>query len=168
MIFKIENNTHIKAPIQRCFDLARSIDFHKISLQKAKEEAIGGITTGLIGENQHVLFQTHVANFRYSSEMRVIKYNPPFYLSYEIVNSLFKSVIHDYYFYDIGKETVMVDHLYFETRYGFIGDVSCEIFLKNFIKNLIKQRNAQLQDYAETAKWQSILPIEKPQITIVC
>ena len=41
-------NTIINAPIQRCFELSTSIDLHKISASKTKEEAIGGITEGLI------------------------------------------------------------------------------------------------------------------------
>ncbi len=37
---KIELTTLIKAPIELCFDLARSIDLHKISVQHTNEEAV--------------------------------------------------------------------------------------------------------------------------------
>lgn len=47
IVFKIK----IKAILEICFDLARSIDLHKISIAHTNEEAIAGITTGLIGFN---------------------------------------------------------------------------------------------------------------------
>ncbi|HCZ37436.1 MAG TPA: cell division protein, partial [Cytophagales bacterium] len=39
---KIELTTAIKAPIERCFDLSRSVDLHKVSMQHSREEIIGG------------------------------------------------------------------------------------------------------------------------------
>ncbi|MFC6102807.1 SRPBCC family protein [Olivibacter domesticus] len=45
----IELTTLIDADINICFDLARSIDLHTISTKKTKEQAIAGVTTGLIG-----------------------------------------------------------------------------------------------------------------------
>ena len=54
---KIEITTAIKAPLEICFDLARSIDLHKISTAKSKEQAIAGVTSGLIGMNETVTWQ---------------------------------------------------------------------------------------------------------------
>jgi hypothetical protein len=45
---KIYLETFVNAPIERVFDLARSIDLHKLSTKGTKEEAIAGKTTGLI------------------------------------------------------------------------------------------------------------------------
>jgi len=50
----IELKTAIKAPVERCFDLSRSIDLHKISTAHTNEEAIAGVTSGLIGPNEWV------------------------------------------------------------------------------------------------------------------
>lgn len=40
--------TSINAPIERCFDLARSIDLHVQSMQSSGEKAIAGKRAGLI------------------------------------------------------------------------------------------------------------------------
>jgi len=48
----IEIQTRIKAPIERCFDLARSMDFHKDCMAGHLEQAIAGVTAGLIGLNE--------------------------------------------------------------------------------------------------------------------
>jgi hypothetical protein len=54
---KIHLTTFIAAPIDRVFDLSRSIDLHKISTAHTNEEAIAGTTTGLIKFNETVTWQ---------------------------------------------------------------------------------------------------------------
>ncbi|MFV9484923.1 hypothetical protein ACNI3T_13830 [Christiangramia sp. ASW11-125] len=51
---RIKLLTHIKANKELVFNLSRSIDLHKISVAKTKEEAIAGVTSGLIGPNESV------------------------------------------------------------------------------------------------------------------
>jgi len=45
-VIKLE--TRIQAPMEVCFDLCRSIDLHKISTSHTREEAVGGVVSGLI------------------------------------------------------------------------------------------------------------------------
>jgi hypothetical protein len=52
---KIELETLVFAPIDRCFDLSRSIDLHKISTSHTNETAIAGVTSGLICLNEQVI-----------------------------------------------------------------------------------------------------------------
>jgi len=54
----IELETLIKSEINICFDLSRSIDLHKISTLHTNEEAIDGITNGLIN-----LYQEYSQNW---------------------------------------------------------------------------------------------------------
>ncbi len=44
----IELSTGIRAPIERVFDLARSIDAHVASTGQTRERAVAGRTSGLI------------------------------------------------------------------------------------------------------------------------
>lgn len=46
--------TTINAPIERCFDLSRSIDLHMASTTKTNERAIAGVTKGLINKGEQV------------------------------------------------------------------------------------------------------------------
>jgi hypothetical protein len=165
---KIEFSTNIKAPIQRCFDLARSIDFRKISLDELNEESVAGCTTGLIGPNQHVLLQSTVGGVRLSTDLKIEKFNPPFFFSYEIVDSAFHSIVHDYYFYDISEETVMINHLYYRTRWGLAGDLFNFLFLHKYLTRLITKRNDLLREFAESDKWKDFIPTSKAEVAIVC
>lgn len=44
----IELTTHINAPRERVFDLARSVDLHMASTASSKEGVVGGVTSGLM------------------------------------------------------------------------------------------------------------------------
>ena len=54
---RIELFTTIHAPIERVFDLARSIDLHSDSLAGTGERAVGGVTAGLIGPGETVTWR---------------------------------------------------------------------------------------------------------------
>jgi hypothetical protein len=53
----IELNTTIAAPIERVFDLSRSIDLHANSASGTSEQAIAGVTSGLIEIGQEVTWR---------------------------------------------------------------------------------------------------------------
>ncbi len=156
---RIEFNTPIKAPVERCFDMARSIDFHKISLGPLKEEAVAGFTSGLINQHEHVLMKSKLWGFQFSTELKITKFNPPFFLSYDIADSNFESIIHDYYFYDISNETVMVNHFYYKPKLGILGELLNVLFLRRYLTHILKTRNELLREYAESNQWRTILPI---------
>ena len=54
---RIVLHTSIAAPIERCFDLARSIDLHMASTDWSGERAVAGVTSGLIGPGQEVTWR---------------------------------------------------------------------------------------------------------------
>src|SRR5262245_45796803 len=54
---RIELETLISAPIERCFDLSRSIDLHMASTNWTGERAIAGVTAGLIGAGEQVTWR---------------------------------------------------------------------------------------------------------------
>lgn len=53
----LELTTLIAAPVERVFDLARSIDMHQDSMKGSGESAIAGVTSGLIGEGEEVTWR---------------------------------------------------------------------------------------------------------------
>lgn len=53
----IRLQTVIQAPVERCFDLARSVDLHTVSMARQNEKAVGGRTQGLIELGEKVTWQ---------------------------------------------------------------------------------------------------------------
>lgn len=165
---KIELTTLIKAPIELCFDLSRSVDLHKISAQHTHEEAIGGVTHGLIGPNQKVLWKATHLGFRQTLETQISKFTRPFFFTDEMVSGIFKTMIHDHFFYSMNEDTVMIDNFYYESPLGMLGEVADMIFLKRYLTRLLEHRNETIKLYAESDKWREILPATEDASSIVC
>lgn len=53
----IEYQQFIKAPVELCFDLTRSVDIHTQTTAKTKEIAVEGVTEGLLEEGDTVTWE---------------------------------------------------------------------------------------------------------------
>lgn len=60
----IDLETKINAPIERVFDLARSIDLHQRSMGHTQERAVGGVLSGLLDLGQTVTWEAVHFGFR--------------------------------------------------------------------------------------------------------
>src|SRR5271155_771457 len=71
----IRLQTWIDAPVERCFLLSLSIDLHLASARRTREQAIDGVTTGLIGEGQSVTFRARHLGlwWRHTSRIEVLR-----------------------------------------------------------------------------------------------
>lgn len=154
---KIHLTTVINAPVERVFDLSRSINMHKISTAATKEEAIAGTTSGLISENETVTWQAkHFFKVRrFTSKITSMKM--PVQFTDQMVHGDFKSFQHEHHFKPIINGTLMIDIIEFESPYGFLGNLANKIFLKSYLQKLLQQRNTVIKEYAETQKWKAVL-----------
>lgn len=155
---KIELTTAIKAPIERCFDLARSVDLHKISMQHSREEITGGVETGLMKLHDTVTWSATHFGFRFTLQSAITKFTRPFFFTDEMVRGPFKSMVHDHFFYWEESSTTMVDHFYFQSPLGALGELTDSLVLKNYLTRLLTQRNTVIKQYAEGDGWQHLLP----------
>src|SRR5580658_7797642 len=95
---RIELVTSIAAPVERCFDLSRSIDLHMASTNWTGERAIAGTTSGLIDLNQEVTWQGRHFGFRIHHKSRITAFDRPLHFQDCMVRGAFKSFCHDHYF----------------------------------------------------------------------
>lgn len=153
----IHLTTFISAPIERVFDLSRSINLHKISTAHTNEEAIAGVTTGLINKNETVTWRAkHLFKTRQYTSIISEMQSPTFFID-EMQKGDFKSLKHEHHFKQVDNGTIMIDVLNFESPYGIIGKWFNKSYLKNYLQKFIIQRNAVIKEYAETEKWKAIL-----------
>jgi ligand-binding SRPBCC domain-containing protein len=156
-MIKIHLTTFIAAPIERVFNLSRSISLHKISTTQTKEEAIAGVTTGLINLNETVTWQArHLFKTRQHTSKITVMDKPNVFVD-EMIKGDFKSFCHQHYFKTVDNGTIMIDILEFESPYGFIGRLLNTIYLKKYLQQLLLKRNVVIKEYAETNKWKAIL-----------
>ena len=154
---KIHLTSFIAAPIERVFDLSRSINLHQLSTASTNERAIDGVMTGLINKDETVTWQAkHLFKTRqFTSRITEMK-SPDFFVD-EMVKGDFKSFHHEHHFKAAENGTIMIDMVNFETPYGNFGKIVNGIFLKSYLEKFLLKRNEVIKEYAETQKWEAIL-----------
>jgi ligand-binding SRPBCC domain-containing protein len=149
--------TFIAAPVERVFDLCRSINLHKISTMETNEKAIEGVTSGLINLNETVTWQAkHLFKTRKMTS-KITAMDSPNSFTDEMIKGDFKSFYHEHHFKSANNGTIMIDKLIFETPYGLIGNLVNKFYLESYLKKLLEKRNAVIKEYAETGKWKTML-----------
>lgn len=153
----IHLTTFIAAPAERIFDLSRSINLHKISTASTGEEAIAGVTSGLINKDETVTWQAkHLFKKRIFTSKIVAMELKTFFCD-EMIKGDFKSFRHEHHFKPVENGTIMIDLLEFESPYGALGRFVNKYYLKRYIEKFLEKRNNVIKEYAETEKWKVIL-----------
>lgn len=155
----IELTTTIDAPIERCFDLARSIDLHKLSTTGTEEEAIAGETFGLIGKGQRVTWRARHFGIRQTLTSEITEFDYPNHFRDEMMNGVFKLIKHDHLFQQAGDNTVMKDKFYFESPGGILGTIFNNLVLIKYLTVLLTRRNQMIKEVAESERWRTILKV---------
>jgi len=146
----IEIKSEINTDIKTCFDLARNIDFHQESLKHSQEKAIAGKTYGLIEMGEYVTWEAKHLGFVQHLTSRITEFDAPNYFVDEMVFGAFKSFRHEHIFRENEGRTIMIDKFNFESPYGILGKFVNWLFLKRYMKNLLKTRNEFLKLKAES------------------
>jgi len=153
----IHLTTFIAAPIERVFDLSRSINLHKISTAHTHEKAIAGVITGLINEGETVTWQAKHLFKERKFTSKITAMNKPVSFTDEMTEGDFKSFRHEHHFKSTDNGTIMIDVVEMECPYGIIGQLINKFFLKNYIEQLLLKRNEVIKEFAESKKWIGIL-----------
>lgn len=146
---RIQLYTEIKAPIDICFDLARNIDMHKLSMAHTRERAIAGVTSGLIGLNESVTWKARHFGVVQQLSARIVKFERPYRFTDKMEKGFFKSFTHIHEFKELEGNTFMIDIFDFETPFGIIGKLLDKFVLNRYMKKLLVRRNSMIKIYAE-------------------
>jgi ligand-binding SRPBCC domain-containing protein len=150
-------NCYIQAPVERCFDLSRSVELHKLSTQKSAEEAIAGKVTGLLDLHDWVTWRATHLGFRQTLTSRITEFTYPTYFCDEMVKGAFKSFRHEHHFHPLGQGTEMKDIFTFQSPLGILGRAANHLFLTGYMKKLLTERNQVIRTFAETDQWKKVL-----------
>jgi ligand-binding SRPBCC domain-containing protein len=148
---RIELETRIAAPAERCFDLARSLDLHLRSMTHTGEQAVAGRTSGLIELGEQVTWRARHFGLELEHTSRITAYDRPRHFRDSMVSGHFRTFEHDHFFESQSGSTLMRDVLEFEAPLGPLGRIAEVTFLKRYLTRLLAQRNATIQHEAERA-----------------
>jgi ligand-binding SRPBCC domain-containing protein len=157
----IRLETVIAAPIERCFDLARDLDFHQRSLEHTSERAVAGRTSGLIELGESVTWEARHFGVRQQLTTKITAMDRPRYFRDEMTAGAFAAFAHDHWFEqrDTGGAcvTVMTEELVFRSPLGLLGRLVDVLVMGRYLRRLLEGRNRALKREAKVGRSEGIV-----------
>src|SRR5436190_2967426 len=105
------------------FDLSLSIDAHRASFEHSGEQAVDGVTTGVIGLGEFVTWRARHFGFTWTMTSTITEWDRPRRFVDEQLKGAFKSFRHEHRFEPVERGTRVSDHVEFEAPFGMLGRV---------------------------------------------
>jgi ligand-binding SRPBCC domain-containing protein len=145
----IHLETFIRAPVELCFDLSRSVDVHMASTDHTGERAIAGITSGMMNLNDEVTWEAKHFWTRQRLTSRITAMERPRMFVDEMQRGAFKRWHHTHTFEARGAGTLMIDDADYASPLGLLGRIADYLFLERYMTRLLTVRNAYIKKVAE-------------------
>lgn len=149
----LDELTIVRSPIERCFDLARSVEVHLAGNVHWGEQAVatGGVTSGLIGLGQRVTWRAKHFGVWQELTSEIVQMDRPTHFQDVQVRGIFRSMRHDHFFHPISpSETEMRDVFTFAAPLPILGRLAEIAFLRRYMRDLLRERNAAIKQAAES------------------
>jgi ligand-binding SRPBCC domain-containing protein len=145
----IDLETYIEAPIERCFDLALSVDLHQHSVAHTQECPVAGVTSGVMRLGDTVTWEAVHFGVRQRLTTQITAYERPFRFTDEMLRGAFRHLKHLHEFLPQSPGVLMVDHFDFQAPLGLLGWVAEHAVLTTYMRGLLVTRNRFLKQLAE-------------------
>ena len=144
--------TKVDAPIDRVFDLSRSIDLHFYT-QKMN---------GKLPKGDHHLMElgrkvTLKAGRMANLTSQITEYDRPHYVRDSQIRGVFKQFDHDQFFSQEGDGVMVKDVVEYTASLGFIGQAANLFYYERHMELLMQRRGLNLKRVAESAAWKEYL-----------
>lgn len=153
----IRLNTWVDAPVERCFRLATSVDFHIASIRPMKEKVVGGVAAGLLRQGQTVTLRGRHFGIPLTHTTKMEICRPFSYFREVMVSGVFKYYEHDHHFAAMDDGTRVRDEVRFCAPLGRLGRIAEKLVLKRYVIQLLKWRNTALKRAAESEEWHTYI-----------
>jgi ligand-binding SRPBCC domain-containing protein len=158
----LEEITVIGAPIERCFDLARSVEVHLFGNIHWGESAVAtaGVTSGLVGLGQRVNWRAKHFGLWHELLSEITSMYRPLYFQDRMLRGPFRFMEHDHFFRILSPEstempdlTEMKDAFRFAAPLPILGRVAEAAVLSEYMQRLLRERNQAIKQIAESGEW---------------
>ena len=154
----VKLTTRVNAPVDRCFDLYRSVSLHVDSYKHAHERAVGPITSGLVGPGDVAAFRMRALGFPYRMSVKVVAYDRPLHFRDSQTEGFFLRADHDHYFAVEDGTTLVTDVFDYTPRFSWLGTLLDRLIVGRYVRWTIGQKNANVKRVAEGGDWKRYLP----------
>ncbi len=165
-MIEIDEKTLIHAPIERCFDLSRSVEVHLLANVHSGEQAmaLGGVTSGLMGLSQEVTWRAKHFGVWQTLTSKTTAIESPRYFQVTMVRGIFRFMQADHLFRSVEPGiTEMTDRFRIAAPLPVLGPIAEALFLRRYMLALLRERNAVIKQVAESSDWQRYLKSEPDQ-----
>jgi len=151
----LEELTLIRAPIERCFDLSRSVEVHELGNVHFGEQAVplAGKTSGLLGLGERVTWQARHFGVRQRLTSQITRFDPPHAFQDTMLAGAFAFMQHDHFFLEVASGTEMRDVFRYAAPLPVLGLLAERLVLDSYMLDLLRERNAVIQQVAESGEW---------------
>ena len=159
---RLEDLTVIRAPIERCFDLARSVEVHLAGNVHSGESAVaaGGVTSGLLSMAQSVTWRAKHLGVWHKLTSEITAMDRPAYFQDTMIEGDFRFMRHDHFFRSFSSgQTEMKDVFCFAAPLPVLGRLAEIVFLRRYMRNLLHERIVVLKQIAEAPNWRKYLEV---------
>jgi len=140
--------TDITAPIEVCFDLSRSVDLHLESMAASQEQAVGGVTVGLIGDGEEVSWEARHLGRLWRMTSRISEFERPHRFVDQMVRGPFAFYRHEHLFEAHGEGTRMTDVVEVRMGLGPVNPIADRV-ASTYLRRLMHTRNSHIRTRAE-------------------
>jgi ligand-binding SRPBCC domain-containing protein len=155
----IELTTEVHAPIERIFDLARSVELHMNSTAETNERAVAGVLSGLMAFGDEVTWRARHFGVWQHLTSRITMFERPFHFRDSMVRGAFRRFDHDHFFAQQGENTEMREVFDFQSPFGILGRTAERLFLTNYMRRFLFARCTWIKTVAETEQWRRYLSV---------
>ncbi|MEY2485124.1 MAG: hypothetical protein QOH39_772 [Verrucomicrobiota bacterium] len=149
----IELSTEIHAPVERVFDLSRTVDLHMASTAHTGECAVAGVSSGLMAFGQEVTWRARHFGVWQHLTSRITAFDRPAHFRDSLVRGIFRRFDHDHFFAATGSGTLMRDAFDFQSPFSILGRIADSLFLVRYMTRLLATRNTLIKTVAESDEW---------------
>lgn len=160
MIF-LQEVTLIDAPLQRCFDLSRSVEVHLLDNvhSGAQAVAIGSLTTGLVGLGQSVTWRARHFGLWHEVTTTINALDTPFSFEVTMTRGIFRSMHTTHLFRALTPQRTEMTNLFtVAAPILILGRLAEVLFLRRYMRNLLRERNQVIRRVSESNDWRRYLP----------
>jgi ligand-binding SRPBCC domain-containing protein len=153
-MFRLKENIHVNAPIERCFLLSTSI---ALVQQTIGLKPVQGKTSGLIVGGDQLIWRGWKFGLPAMHETLITAYDRPNFFQDTMGRGRFKHFQHDHQFTDIDGQTLMIDIVRFSMPFGPLGKVIGKHIVVPHVLSLMLRRFQLLKRIAEGPDWERYL-----------
>ena len=142
----IRLETVIAAPIGDCFELSLSVDAHTASMSASGENAVSGVTSGVMGPGDTVTWRARHFGIVFRMTSAITEYDYPARFVDEQQRGPFRRWWHEHTFTTVSDGgTRMTDLVEFQSPFGPVGTAADYLVLHHYMSRLLRRRNTWLK-----------------------